>query len=100
MTKSLVQTAGDLLLQLEQLDITLSIDFLERTKSFLGPDARDRVFEQHQLFLLDSQGMDRLNTFYEKVKQGGDPHFSLLYQCEKLLIIYCHNFRHQLSSPG
>ncbi len=57
---------------MEQLDITLSIDFLECTKSFLGPDARDRVFEQHQLFLLDSQGADRLHKFYDYVKEGKD----------------------------
>ena len=64
------QTSGDLLLALEQLDITLSILFLERTKHFLGPDAKDRVFDQHHVFLLDAQGMDRLEKFHANVRQG------------------------------
>ena len=33
---TLNQTCGDLLLQFEQMDINLSISFLDRTKAFLG----------------------------------------------------------------
>jgi hypothetical protein len=67
---TLNQTAGELILQLEQLDISLFIDFNDSTKSFLGPDSKDRAFDQHHLFLLDSPGMMKLEDFFTKVQYG------------------------------
>ena len=67
---TLNQTCGDLILQLEQLDITLSIDFLERTKNFLGDHEKGRVLDQHHIFLLDSSSTSKLYGFHEKVQEG------------------------------
>ncbi|XP_059098482.1 conserved oligomeric Golgi complex subunit 7-like [Tigriopus californicus] len=86
---TLNQAVGDLLLHLEQLDITLSIDFLERTKVFLGSshDSHPSAFEQFHLFLLDSGAMLKLDTFYEKVKQGSN--YPILAKCLKLVSKVC-----------
>ncbi len=48
------------------------MDFLDRTKDFLGPDARDRAFAQFHLFLMDTKDIASLEKFYVHVRQGED----------------------------
>jgi hypothetical protein len=70
--------SGDLLLSLEQLDITLSIEFLDRTKPFLGgvgggpnSDAALEAIQQHHIFLVDGGAeLRKMQEFHTKVKQG------------------------------
>ncbi len=64
-------------MSLEQLDITLSIEFLDRTKPFLGGggghsnDAAVEVIQQHHIFLVDGGAeLRKLQEFHTKVKQG------------------------------
>jgi hypothetical protein len=46
------QATGDLLLQVEQLDMTLSLAFLESTRPFLGPEAAEcPQLQQHHALL-------------------------------------------------
>ena len=66
------------MLGLEQLDITLSIDFLEKTKAFLGPNARERAFEQYHIFFLDSGALMKLDNFHERVQQGDFLYFTFV----------------------
>eukprot|EP00095_Tigriopus_kingsejongensis_P003579 maker-scaffold140_size315649-snap-gene-2.23 protein:Tk03579 transcript:maker-scaffold140_size315649-snap-gene-2.23-mRNA-1 annotation:"conserved oligomeric golgi complex subunit 7" len=85
---TLNQAVGDLLLSLEQLDITLSIDFLERTKPFLGNnDGRQSAFGQFQIFFLDSGAMLKLDTFFEKVTVGTN--YPILVKCLKIVSKVC-----------
>ncbi len=69
---TLNQTCGDLLLHLEQMDINLAINFLDRTKHFLVPNEHSKSIQQHHLFLLDinSLAMKSLQEFHAQVKQG------------------------------
>lgn len=68
---TLNQTSGELLLQLEQLDITLAIDFLEHTKLFLASEGKHgKAVDQHHLFLLESQAIVKIEDFHNKVQQG------------------------------
>ena len=48
----------------------LSMDFLESTKAFLGSETKDRAFDQHHLFLLDSHGLKRVEKFFIEVQAG------------------------------
>jgi hypothetical protein len=86
---SLNQRAGEFLLQLEQLDINLAIEFLEKTKPFLGEAAgrEEKVFEQHHLFLLDSQAVAKLESFHATVQKGVN--FPVLGPCLKILTRVC-----------
>ena len=78
--RNFIQVSGDLFLSLEQLDINLSIEYLDRTKPFLsasvhGADADvDAAFEaiqQHHIFLVEGGAeLRKLNEFHTKVKQG------------------------------
>ena len=67
---TLNQTCGDLILQLEQMDINLSISFLDRTKSFLVLHEHEKVIHQHHLYLMESAKMGQLLEFHNHVKQG------------------------------
>ena len=84
---SLNQASGDLLLQLEQLDITLSIDFLDRSKSFLEGSSSSSVVDQHHLFLLDGAEMTKLEEFHQSVKQGTN--YPVLSSCLKQVSRVC-----------
>ena len=46
------------------------MDFLESTKAFLGPETKDRPFDQQHLYLLDSDGRHKLKKFSIKVQDG------------------------------
>ena len=69
---TLNQTCGDLLLHLEQMDINLSIAFLDKTKYFMVANDHAKAIQQHNLFLLDSNSTDMksLQEFHSVVKQG------------------------------
>lgn len=81
---TLNQVCGDLLLQLEKLDLTLSHEFLERTKPFLGGSS-DRAVHQHDLYLLESAGAATTTTnsaaalraFHTSVSEEGGRDFSM-----------------------
>ena len=70
------QVSGDLLLSLEQLDITLSIEFLDRAKVSLGGgggqhEAAVEAMQQHHIFLVGGGAeLRKLQEFHTKVKQG------------------------------
>lgn len=70
---TLNQITGDLLLNLEQLDIDLSLQFLDRTKHFLGStNEHGKAIHQYHLFFLEtnSNGMKKLLEFHSNIKQG------------------------------
>ena len=70
---TLNQTCGDLLLNLEQMDIDLAIKFLDHTKHFLGANNdQAKAIHQHHLYLLDvnSAAMKQLQDFHGSVKHG------------------------------
>ncbi len=46
------------------------MDFLDSTKAFLGPETKDKAFDQHHLFLLDGPGLSKLESFFSNVQQG------------------------------
>ena len=78
---TLNQASGDLLLRLEDLDVTLTQEFVSHTRSFLdsaensGKDvsASEKGINQHDLFLIENQGPitgEKLRNFYNNMKQG------------------------------
>ena len=78
---ALNQASGDLLLRLEDLDVTLTQDFISHTRSFLDcvenlgkeGSASEKGINQHDLFLIENQGpitAEKLRNFYNNMKQG------------------------------
>uniref|UniRef100_A0A0K2UIJ9 Conserved oligomeric Golgi complex subunit 7 n=1 Tax=Lepeophtheirus salmonis TaxID=72036 RepID=A0A0K2UIJ9_LEPSM len=69
---SLNQTAGELLLCMEELEVTLTLHFIEHAKKFLLKDSTEsqKALDQHDLYLLDHDGRQKLEKFYFLVKQG------------------------------
>jgi len=61
------QATGDLFLQLEQLDMTLSLTFLDATRSFLGCESGEEPLGQHHVFLLESDSLVELSQLYTQV---------------------------------
>ena len=68
---TLNQTCGDLLLNLEELDISLAISFLDKASKFFNNQDQKVIF-QHHIFLLDKQNssLKKLQEFHSKVKQN------------------------------
>ena len=64
------QNCGDLLLNLEDLDISLAIEFLDKTKMFLNVMDNAQAVQQHHLYLLDTTKMKKLIEFHGLVKQN------------------------------
>ena len=64
------QNCGDLLLNLEDLDISLAIEFLDKTKPFLNVTDNAQAVQQHHLYLLDTIKMKKLVEFHARVKQN------------------------------
>jgi len=62
-----IQTTGDLMMQLEELDMNLSLLFLESTRGYLGPEGVEEPFNQHHVLLLAQQDIVTLNNLYTKV---------------------------------
>jgi hypothetical protein len=78
---TLNQASGDLLLRLEDLDVTLTQDFVSHIRSFLDSvensgkegSASEKGINQHDLFLIENQGPitgEKLRNFYNNMKQG------------------------------
>jgi len=65
---TLNQSCGDLLLNLEELDISLAIGFLDRAKLFMN--SNEKAIFQHHLYLLDNSSLKKLQEFHSKVKQN------------------------------
>lgn len=65
---TLNQSCGDLLLNLEELDISLAIGFLDRAKLFMN--SNEKAICQHHLYLLDNSSLKKLQEFHSKVKQN------------------------------
>jgi len=80
-----IQTTGDLIMQLEELDMNLSLQFLEATRGFLGPEVGESVLDQHHVFLLDEQGIEELTELYVKVTGRSGASSPLLQQSVSLL---------------
>ncbi|CAB4065389.1 COG7 [Lepeophtheirus salmonis] len=63
---------GELLLCMEELEVTLTLHFIEHAKKFLSKDSTEsqKALDQHDLYLLDHDGRQKLEKFYFLVKQG------------------------------
>ena len=60
---ALNQSCGDLLLNLEELDISLAIGFLDRAKLFINSSSNEKAIFQHHLYLLDNPSWKKLQEF-------------------------------------
>jgi len=87
------QATGDLMLQLEQLEVTLSTSFLESTRQFLGPDSADLPLEQHHIFLLDPTDILTLSELYTAVSSNTGSATPLLQQSISLLSSTCSDLQ-------
>ena len=86
---TLNQACGELLLRLEELDVTLAMEFLNHTKTFLSssesPDRKtgqqqEKGIDQHDLFLLNNQSSgtggitsEKLRSFHKGLIQEQEP---------------------------
>jgi len=67
---TLNQVCGDLLMQLEKLDMSLSQEFLDRTAPFLQTTS-ERAIHQHDLYLLEGPGaISKLQSFHGLVVES------------------------------
>jgi len=87
------QATGDLMLQLEQLEVTLSTSFLEATRQFLGPDSADLPLQQHHIFLLDSSAIISLSELFTAVSSNTGSATPLLQQSISLLSSTCSDLQ-------
>lgn len=65
------QATGSLLAQLEELDMALSLLFLESSRAYFGPDAGEDVMVQHHVLLLEPAAITELTTLYTQVTGRG-----------------------------
>jgi len=87
------QATGDLMLQLEHLEVTLSTSFLEATRQFLGPDSSDSPLQQHHIFLLDSPSIISLSELFTAVSSNTGSATPLLQQSISLLSSTCSDLQ-------
>eukprot|EP00090_Calanus_glacialis_P007990 TRINITY_DN16360_c0_g1_i1.p1 TRINITY_DN16360_c0_g1~~TRINITY_DN16360_c0_g1_i1.p1 ORF type:complete len:756 (-),score=324.33 TRINITY_DN16360_c0_g1_i1:133-2346(-) len=87
------QATGDLMLQLEQLEVTLSTSFLECCRQFLGPDSADLPLQQHHIFLLDSPSIISLSELFSAVSSNTGSATPLLQQSISLLSSTCSDLQ-------
>ncbi|XP_023342815.1 conserved oligomeric Golgi complex subunit 7 [Eurytemora carolleeae] len=80
-----IQTTGDLMLEMEELDMNLSLMFLESTRGYLGPDGGEDPFFQHHVLLLNPAGIQALTTLYTKVSGRTGSSTPILNQAMELL---------------
>jgi len=62
-----IQTTGDLMMQMEELDMNLSLLFLESTRGYLGPEGGEDPLNQHHVLLLAAPAITQLNSLFTKV---------------------------------
>jgi hypothetical protein len=79
------QATGDLMLELEKLEVTLSTSFIKASRQFLGPDSADLPLQQHHIFLLDSPSIISLSELYTRVSSNTGSATPLLQQSISLL---------------
>ena len=65
---TLNQTCGDLLMNLEELDISIAIGFLDKAKPFMN--SNEKAIFQHHLYLLENSSLKKLQEFHSRVKQN------------------------------
>jgi len=87
------QATGDLMLQLEQLEVSLSTSFLETTRQFLGPDSPDLPLQQHHIFLLEQPAILSLYQLYTAVSSNTGSATPLLQQSITLLSSTCSDLQ-------
>ena len=83
------QATGDLMLHLEQLEVTLSSSFLDSTRIFLGSEASDSPLQQHHIFLLDSTSILSLSELFTAVSSNTGSATPLLAQSMSILRSTC-----------
>jgi len=87
------QATGDLMLQLEHLEVTLSTSFLETCRHFLGPEASEAPLQQHHVFLLDSPSIISLSKLFTVVMSNSGSATPLLNQSISLLRSTCSDLQ-------
>merc|ERR1712013_86341 len=88
------QATGDLLLQVESLDLSLCHAFLESTRHFLGPDAPEcPALQQHHTLLCDQAQCQALKKLYESVVSKTGSTTPLLQQSVSLLSAACSDLQ-------
>jgi len=88
------QATGDLLLQVESLDLSLCHAFLESTRHFLGSDAPEcPALQQHHTLLCDQAQCQALKKLYESVVSKTGSTTPLLQQSVSLLSAACSDLQ-------
>jgi len=88
------QATGDLLLQVESLDLSLCHAFLESTRHFLGSDASEcPALQQHHTLLCDQAQCQALKKLYESVVSKTGSTTPLLQQSVSLLSAACSDLQ-------
>ena len=87
------QITGDLLLMLEQLEVSASTTFLDSTRSYLGQDSSDSPLLQYHIFLLKSEDIIKLNELYSSLSSPSKTPTPLLHQAMTLLAGVCSDLQ-------
>jgi len=88
------QITGELLLMLEQLEVTASATFLDSSRSYLGQDSSESPLQQHHIFLLQSEDIIKLSALYTSLSSpSGTSNTALLHQAMDLLAGVCSDLQ-------
>ena len=87
------QITGELLLMLEQLEVSVSTAFLESSRPYLGPDSSENPLHQHHIFLLDSGDILRLNELYSSISSPSGTASPMLQESMTLLAGICSDLQ-------
>ena len=82
------QATGDLLLQMEQLDVSLCLSFLDTTRPFLGAESCSSLQQHHRLLCPEQQQKQLLQLYTAVAARQGDA-TPLLQESVKLLSAAC-----------
>ena len=86
------QNTGELLLMLEQLELSLTSVFLDSCRGYLGQDSGEAPLQQHHLFMLEkSEAVVQLNQLYTSVTTGSSE--SLLNTAVSTLSSVCSDLQ-------
>ena len=84
------QMTGELIIMLENLDISLASTFLEASRGYLGQDSSESPLHQHHLFMLErSEAIMALNDLYMKVTSTESTAASMLQESMTTLSGVC-----------
>ena len=82
---------GELLLMLEQLEVSLAATFLDASRGYLGQDGSESSLLQHHIFLLESgEAVISLSELHVKVSASTAP---LLHQATAALTAVCSDLQ-------